>query len=367
VLTLTNSTLAGNAAGEAGGAIDTVGVLTAVNDTIAYNSVAPGGSGGGIYAPSGTAMLFNTIVALNTSGTGTTAGASDLSGNVAQTSAFNLIGTGGAGGLTSGTNGNQVAVTNPGLATTLANNGGPTLTLALLAGSPAIDAGSNALAVNADGNALLFDQRGQGFPRIVNSVVDIGAFERSLATTTIITSSPNPSVGGNTVTFTITVSPSNSSSNIPTGAVTIFNGSIVLQTVPLVGGTATFATSSLPFGVSVISAVYSGDLIFATSTSTSLMQTVNEPSTSTSAITSAINLPTTPTLMVVALSSEASTSIAAGPHEGPVKVVKKVAPPQKAHPKGGSSTRFHQTKHTAVMRRSVAVITEHAKVKAKKK
>jgi fibronectin-binding autotransporter adhesin len=371
VLTLTNSTLAGNAAGQAGGAIDTVGVLTAVNDTIAYNSVAPGGSAGGIYAPSGTTTLFNTIVALNTSGTGTTASASNLSGNVALTSAFNLIGTGGAGGLTQGTNGNQVAVSNPGLATTLANNGGPTLTLALLAGSPAIDAGSNALAVNANGNALLFDQRGLGFPRIVNSVVDIGAFERSLATTTTITSSLNPSVVGNTVTFTVTVSPSQSSTNVPTGTVTIFNGTIVLQTVPLVGGTATFTTPSLPFGVSVISAVYSGDLIFATSTSNSLVQTVNEPSTSTSAIisaiSSAIDLPTTPALVVVALPTAAASSIAAVPHEGPVKVVKKVVAAKKAHPKAGSSTKFHETKHTAVLKRSVALIAKHAKVKVKKK
>ena len=375
VLTLTNSTLAFNAAGQAGGAIDTVGILTAVNDTIAYNTVAPGGSGGGIYAPSGTTVLSNTIVALNTSGTGTTASASDLSGNVAQTSAFNLIGTGGAGGLTGGTNGNQVGVTSPGLATTLANNGGSTLTLALLAGSPAIDAGSNALAVDAQGNALLFDQRGQGFPRIVNSVVDIGAFERALATTTVITTSLNPSVVGNTVTFTVTVSPSNSNPVIPTGTVTILNGTIVLQTVPLVGGTATFSTSTLPFGVNVISAVYSGDLNFATSTSTLVMQTVNQPSTSTSAIpgaivlgiTSAINLQPTPALITVVLAPKASASMAAVPHEGPVKVLKKVAVAKKAHPKAGSSSKFHQTKHAAVVRQSAAATTAHAKVKGKKK
>jgi hypothetical protein len=48
--------------------------------------------------------------------------------------------------------------------------GGATQTLALLAGSPAIDAGDNADAPD-------FDQRGDGFPRIVNNVIDIGAFE----------------------------------------------------------------------------------------------------------------------------------------------------------------------------------------------
>jgi hypothetical protein len=50
----------------------------------------------------------------------------------------------------------------------LANNGGPTLTMALLFGSPAIDAGNTALAPATD-------QR--GFPRPAGSAADIGAFE----------------------------------------------------------------------------------------------------------------------------------------------------------------------------------------------
>ena len=94
-------------------------------------------------------------------------------------SGFNLIGTGGAGGLVNGTLGNLVGVANPRLGV-LANNGGPTATIALLAGSPAINAGSNALAVDpSTGLPLAFDQRGPGFPRIVNNTVDIGAFEFS--------------------------------------------------------------------------------------------------------------------------------------------------------------------------------------------
>jgi Ca2+-binding RTX toxin-like protein len=58
----------------------------------------------------------------------------------------------------------------------LVNSGGPTETMALQYGSPAIDAGSNAFAVDANGNPLTTDQR--GFPRIVNGTVDIGAFEQ---------------------------------------------------------------------------------------------------------------------------------------------------------------------------------------------
>ena len=55
----------------------------------------------------------------------------------------------------------------------LQDNGGPTLTMALLPGSPAIDAGSNDLIPPG----VLYDQRGPGFQRIVNGTVDIGAYE----------------------------------------------------------------------------------------------------------------------------------------------------------------------------------------------
>jgi len=54
----------------------------------------------------------------------------------------------------------------------LARNGGPTLTHALLPGSPAINAG-----VNSAVPGLAYDQRGQGFPRWVGSAIDIGAYE----------------------------------------------------------------------------------------------------------------------------------------------------------------------------------------------
>ena len=106
--------------------------------------------------------------------------ADDIDGTVASASVYNLIGTGGSGGLTDGVNGNQVGVVNPGLGT-LANNGGPTQTIALLPGSPANDEGSNALAVDPiTGQPLTTDQRGIGFSRIVNNTVDIGAFEFQL-------------------------------------------------------------------------------------------------------------------------------------------------------------------------------------------
>jgi len=171
-LTLTNSTIANNSASEEGGGIDIeeFGGLTVTNSTIADNS-AP--LGGGIDNDSGTATLNNTIVALNT--------ASDIvlegGGTVSTSSAYNLIGTGGSGGLVNGVNGNQVGVANPGLGQ-LAYYGGPTQTIDLLPGSPAIGAGSNALAVDpSTGRPLTTDQRGAGFARITYGRVDIGAYQ----------------------------------------------------------------------------------------------------------------------------------------------------------------------------------------------
>src|SRR5262249_4183187 len=124
-LTIINSTIAGNSA-QNGGGIETFTFLGVTDSTIADNNVGIDGSGGGLdvdlYA--GSTFVDNTIVALNTSGAGSTALPSDIAGHVSSSSAYDLIGTGGAGGLTDGFNGNRVGVADPRLGA-LADNGGP--------------------------------------------------------------------------------------------------------------------------------------------------------------------------------------------------------------------------------------------------
>jgi hypothetical protein len=175
-LTVMDCTL-GRDSASAGGGISNSGTLTATNctltDDIALTPGAFGGpDGGGIFnAGAATLTLNNTIVADNTLG--------DVVGDLSASSSNNLIGDGtGMTGISDGTQGNQVGTAanpiNP-LLGTLQDNGGPTQTLALLPGSPAIDAGSNALAVDANNNPLTTDQR--GVARVVNGIVDIGAFE----------------------------------------------------------------------------------------------------------------------------------------------------------------------------------------------
>ena len=59
----------------------------------------------------------------------------------------------------------------------LADNGGPTLTHALVPGGLAVNAGDDTKAIDADRNPLVYDQRGEPYTRICDSAVDIGAFE----------------------------------------------------------------------------------------------------------------------------------------------------------------------------------------------
>jgi len=91
-----------------------------------------------------------------------------------------------------------------------------------------------------------------------------------------LTSSPNPSKSGQTVTFTATVNASLPGEPAPTGAVTFKDGSITLATVPLSGSTAEYPTSTLATGRHKITATYSGDVNFNRHTSATLTQVVTQ-------------------------------------------------------------------------------------------
>jgi len=90
-------------------------------------------------------------------------------------------------------------------------------------------------------------------------------------TTTALSSSPNPSTFGQSVTFTATVSPQYSGT--PTGSVTFKLGTTKLATVTMSGGAASFSTSTLPRGSDKITATYNGSGSF-TNSSGSIVQTV---------------------------------------------------------------------------------------------
>jgi hypothetical protein len=97
-----------------------------------------------------------------------------------------------------------------------------------------------------------------------------------VSTTTGLGSSHNPSVAGGAVTLTAQVSPS--LVGTPTGTVTFIDGGTTIGTVTLdPSGMASFPTSALAAGSHSISAEYSGDTYFASSTSAALIQQVSFP------------------------------------------------------------------------------------------
>lgn len=96
-----------------------------------------------------------------------------------------------------------------------------------------------------------------------------------------LNSSPNPSIWGQTVTFTATVPPG------ATGTVQFMEGSTVLGTGTIIGTTATFTTSTLAAGTHPVTAVYSGDGNYTSASSVVDSQIVNNNLDFTLTLTSA--------------------------------------------------------------------------------
>ena len=236
-LTITNSTISGNTAFGRGGGINTVSfAMTMKNSTISGNTAEDGGgiyalhslvvinstisgnhstrSGGGIYVnqfATGATSLFNVTITQNLAnadgiGTGIGGGVVVESGatltfqnsiialnqNTFDSGPFQVINDDDcAGTITS--HGNNimnaidagyctvnppVTVANPNLGP-LEQNGGPTQTHALLAGSPAIDAGNAGGCTDNLGATLQTDQRGAPRPFPFGGRCDVGAVESS--------------------------------------------------------------------------------------------------------------------------------------------------------------------------------------------
>ncbi|HLX57756.1 MAG TPA: serine protease [Ktedonobacteraceae bacterium] len=215
-LTMINSTFSGNAARgkhiAGGGGIGNYGKLTAINSTFSDNIAEgkQGSLGGGIFyygskdssanisfstiygntssagggildAPNGSnnMMISSSIIAANSASTSPDIGGAVISGG------YNLIeNTAGLTGLNTSTD-KQVAFVDFKIAPALENNGGPTQTIALLQGSPAIDAvprqACSITFTDASGQnvTITTDQRGDPRPDASESACDIGPYESS--------------------------------------------------------------------------------------------------------------------------------------------------------------------------------------------
>jgi hypothetical protein len=166
-LTISNSTIAGNFAyahfaySQGGGIEESHSVLTISNSTLSANYAARGIS---IYNDHGTATLQNSIVASS----GGNCGGSTATSDGYNLSSDNTCNLGGHGDLNNA---------NPQLGP-LQNNGGTTQTMALLIGSPAIDAGNPSGCTDGKGNLLKTDQRSMPRPDLEDTLgCHMGAYE----------------------------------------------------------------------------------------------------------------------------------------------------------------------------------------------
>ena len=153
-LSVNDSTISGNISNY-GGAISTLGngaMTQLANVTITANSTQQLASN-----PGATTSVLSSIIANPISGANCAGAINSLGHNIDSANSCNLSVP------------SDFFNTNPMLAQ-LANNGGPTLTHALLPGSPAIDQGDNFYSYK-------YDQRSIGFPRVLGAAADIGAFE----------------------------------------------------------------------------------------------------------------------------------------------------------------------------------------------
>ena len=193
VASISNTTITGNSADYGGGImVQVVDSLTISQSTITENtSTSTNYDGGGIEIYASTLLaLSGTIVSGNSSVNvlNSDIGVKDSS-PITINADHSLLGVGTVDTNVTLTGVGNVRSNSPGLGV-LVDNGGMTKTMALLTGSPAIDAGPDPVAI-FDGNG--FDQRGTPFLRVYGGRADIGAFESQPIpepTTTITTAAP---------------------------------------------------------------------------------------------------------------------------------------------------------------------------------
>ena len=179
-VTIVNTTVSGNSSDYGGGVGIRYGSSGAVHTTIINSTISGNAAmtyGGGYYFFSGSPVLGSTLIALNSAPSGPDIYTDAFLGinPTVNSAGYNLVATAVGYAWINGA-GDQLGIANPGLQLDannqplLKDNGGPTQTIALMSGSPAIDRGF------ADAS-LTTDQRGSGFARKIGAAADVGAFE----------------------------------------------------------------------------------------------------------------------------------------------------------------------------------------------
>jgi hypothetical protein len=219
-LTIFQSTISGN---PNGGLYVSQGDLTVINSTVSGNGFAGGNSGGGLYSDAGsTTHVIASTIAGNIGLAGAGGGVSAYQAKITLKNTLISNNTGGncfydvgAVFISAGhnlDNDGSCVLSDPtdlhnaiaGFAGGLADNGGPTQTIALLASSPAVDAipvTPTNYCTDLNGSPITTDQR--GITRPSGTGCDIGAYELKAADSILPTANPTPNTGWNATDVTV--------------------------------------------------------------------------------------------------------------------------------------------------------------------
>jgi hypothetical protein len=157
----------------------------------------------------------------------------------------------------------------PGGTVTLLSGGLPIATAPLINGQASVSvsslaAGNHALTAQYSGNGGFAASASPAVAHTVNAA----------STSTTLTSSLNPSRGGQAVTFTATVNPVAPGTGTPTGSIEFLRGGVRIGTVPLTSGSAQLTTDTLAAAKHAIQARCIGTGNYLSSVSAVLQQTV---------------------------------------------------------------------------------------------
>ena len=297
-LNVSNSTFLNNTTSPHGGAIYNFGTTTVTNSTFTNNKAYDQGWGGavfnsGLVSKNANMTITNSTFSGNIGNNGSQIATWNTNGGTGFVTLRNTIIANGSGSNnclvdTSTLNDDSGNVQWPSTDTScagtsgdpklgaLANNGGPTRTMALQAGSAALD--------HAIVNCPTTDQR--GFARSLPTC-DSGAYEygvKSNTTTTITAHNPNPSHVGQTVTVNFTVAsavlipPASTRAARQTGTVTVTsNDGRTCQGTLTENGTNSTGSCNLTFttpGTKSLTASYPGDTNYNASASAAVTHAV---------------------------------------------------------------------------------------------
>jgi hypothetical protein len=283
--TLTDCTVSGNSGSVGGGLLNSGGTATFTDCTVSGNSTSF--YGGGLLNNRGTATLTDCTVSGNSASSG--GGLFNYGGTATLTNT--IVAGNGGGDVSGGYSGSNNLIGGDPLLAPLGDYGGPTQTMALLPGSPAIGTGNPALAVDPTTNQpLTADQRGY----TPASMADIGAFQDQGFTLTPVTGgTPQAAVVGRTFANPLAVTVTAHNAGPFTNPV---DGGVIGFTVnPAAGG----ALANLSAGAATITAGQASVTAAANTVGGSYTVTASAASVSNPASFSLTNDPAAATQLVV--------------------------------------------------------------------